>query len=189
LGSNRRRGGVTPDMSRLVQISDSARLDSIRSLSALSQRLAPIPRSVTTPLPSVTTNTSINHTPYDPRRASFFCKGAQLLQENRNLRDEDISTPCSQNLRCCSYCNGYLWIGCGYFYLGSSGNWEATSRFLNKSHAPWTADLKASPRFGCIFCDSIEEFGLPELCVHLPTIHSESDFRNDRDMRQPSRGT
>jgi|SRR5277367_1558049 len=53
-GNNRRQGSVTTDTSRLVEISDNARVDSIKVMTELSQRLAPIPRSVSEPTPSFT---------------------------------------------------------------------------------------------------------------------------------------
>ena len=176
-GSNRRQGGGTTDTSRLVEVSDNARMDSIRVMTALSQRLEPIPPSVSTPTRS-------------KRPASFFCEGARLLQANRHLRSEAISTPSSQS---CKYCNGYLW-GLGWTtYIRQPGIvpfWQLSRRFWDKSHTPafLIPGKENLVRLGCIFCDSVEVFTAPVgLKNHLLEFHKDgsdfsSDFKNDCDI-------
>lgn len=190
LGRNRPRGNVTTEMSGLVQISDTARLDSIRSLVALSQRLSPIPRSVPAPLPSFTANTTIDLLPnrsitYRRRPSSFFCEGARLLQENRPLREGDVSKSVSWKgssgwwLRC-NYCDGLLWART--YSLEQIKQHEITLRFFNKSHTPCT-DFERFVFLGCIFCDSMEVFTSgAALIKHLEEFHADGDFRNEHDI-------
>jgi len=182
--SNREKGGLTTDTSKLVEISDNARLDSIKALAALSQRLAPIPRSVPETAIATTKRTPIRRINHRPRPATFFCQGAVLLQENRHLHPEEISTPFrddSNDIKqlCCDYCNGYLWPASSIRIEERS--WVGT-RFLNKSHTPMGPHRRTYVDLGCIFCDSIEVFrDDKELASHLKSFHTDSDFRKDCD--------
>src|SRR5277367_1351567 len=203
LGSSRRQGDTIPtDMSGLMEISDNARLDSIRVMTALSQRLAPIPRSVSEPTPSFTVNTTINRTPTrsattQRRPASFFCQGALLLQQGRNLRAEDICTRFSSS---CKYCNGDLWAlpeppEIQTIWGLSKKNWRKShtpeiqtiwglsKRFWYKSHTP-VAPGSTFVDFGCIFCDSVEVFiCYGDLAKHLLDYHQDNmGFITDCDI-------
>src|SRR5271156_122105 len=159
LGSNRRQSDV--DTGKLVEISDSARLNSIRVMGALSQRLRPVPRSLTAST-ETTSRTPTRRKKVYRRPASFFCEGALVLQMNKHFSADQICT----STDVCSYCDGKLWSG--FYAKEILPSWDFNERFVVKSHLPAGPSSTVAVDLGCIFCDSSEVFGYTDdLAKHL----------------------
>jgi hypothetical protein len=175
----------TTDHPRLINISDTARRDSIRALAALAQRLAPVPRSISEPAantPSTNEPTSGRALGATTRRpAGFFCQGARHLQENRSNSEADISRRIQKR---CDHCGGVLYAE-GMFNVCWLGNPKINPRFVNKSHLPLQAPrAKVSMvELGCIFCESQQRFeSYYYLWQHMKDFHTASEFEKDCDL-------
>jgi hypothetical protein len=168
------RRNRTTDHSRLADISDTARRDSIRALAALSQRLsAPVPCSISEP---------VGNTP-STRPADFFCKGARRLQANRFLSGDKVSktTSKARHVVLCNYCCGIHWLEGQLIVDGIT--WKMNLRFMQKSHLPMLGPWRNYVDFGCTFCESQERFeSRARLISHLEEFHTCSEFKEDCDL-------
>lgn len=168
------------DCSNFLHISDSARVESIKSLAALFQRL--------------TTSNPITDLSKDSLQSSdpgAFCLGAQIMQRDKDRRGRDI-TEHSGSCKC-QYCGSIIDLRDRSVKVGWMFNpeWVVTADFFAKCHIPIVGvprdlfsygaqkdDLWASYR--CVICASKTVYTTADgLVKHLRKHVWTSAFRAD----------
>jgi hypothetical protein len=174
--------GISLDMSTLQTISDSSRLDSIKSLASLFQRLTTTPLPTSLPSPSST----------------LFCLGARIMQQDANLRSRSIT---EHNGSCkCRYCGSVVDLRNHSFKVGwvFSPEWTVTADFLATSHVPGGGTVRDGWAYGavekdfwasycCVFCDTGTVYlNVEGLVKHLRKHVWMSAFRTDKRIQRQS---
>ena len=168
------------DCSNFLNISDTARVESIKSLAALFQRL-----TTSNPLPSLKDNPSQSSGP------GAFCIGAVIMQRDKDRRGRDI-TEHSGSCKC-QYCGSILDLRDRSVKVGWMFNpeWVVTADFIAKCHCPIVGvprdlfaygarkdDLWASYR--CVICLSKTVYTTADgLVKHLRKHGWSNAFRSD----------
>ena len=168
------------DCSNFLHISDSSRVESIKSLAALFQRL-----TTSDPLSSLSKSSAHSTDP------SAFCIGATILQLDQARRGRHI-TETSGSCKC-QYCGYIIDLRDRFVKVGWMFNpeWVVTADFLAKSHIPIVGvpqdlfaygarkdDLWASYR--CVICTSKAVYTTADgLVKHLRKHAWTGAFRSD----------
>lgn len=168
------------DCSQFLLISDFARVESIKSLAALFQRLTTV-----TPLPDLSKATP------EPGGPGAFCVGAVIMQRDKERRGRDI-TESSGSCKC-QYCGSIIDLRDRSLKVGWMFNpeWVVTADFIAKSHIPIVGrprdlfsygarkdDLWASYR--CVICEGKTVYTTADgLVKHLKKHVWTSAFRGD----------
>jgi hypothetical protein len=174
--------GVTLDITTLQSISESSRVDSIKSLASLFQRFTTTPLPTSEPSPSST----------------MFCIGAKIMQQDTNLRSRSIT---EHDGSCkCRYCGSIVDLRNHSFKVGWLFNpeWTVTADFLAKSHVPGGGTARDGWAYGavekdswasycCVFCEKGAMYlNVEGLVRHLRKHAWMGQFRGDTRIQRQS---